>query len=354
MRPAMNLPPQGKVLQDLTTLLGQPVLQQQLSQGASIWSEQHEDLGSHMPAPTSTRTAWKGAISFGLVHIPIALHSATQDIRPKMHMIDKQTNAPVGHKNYDKSTGKEVAQDDIVKGLETEKGHFVALTKQEIAEALPKTTGTIAIEQFVKREDIPLSYFEKPYYIAPEGRGGSKPYALLREVLKRTNRAGLGKIVLSNRQHMAIVSPQDDVLVLLLLRWEAEVRDTAGLPLPRADEVSDRELKMAESLVMELDGPWTPENYRDEYVEKLEQVVEGKKKAGEVHTLTGVIADEIVPGQSPDIADLTELLRRSLRQRGSDVPVEHAANEPRIRAAAERKAGSRASTTAKPGRHKRT
>jgi DNA end-binding protein Ku len=322
-----------------------------------------------MPAPTSTRTSWKGAISFGLVHIPIALHSATQDIRPKMHMIDKKTNAPVGHKNYDKSTGKEVAQDDIVKGLETEKGRFVTLTKEEIQEALPKTTGTIGIEQFVKQADIPLAFYEKPYYVSPQAKGG-KPYALLREVLKRTDRVGLGKIVLANKQHLAIVAPHGDALVMLLLRWEAEVRDTAGLPIPgsaKAEGISDKEMKMAESLVMDLDAPWAPEQYHDEYVEKLDQLVEARKKAGDVQTLTGIVEDEIVPAQGADIVDLTELLRKSLRGGGTshaEGEEHHAEKRKRTppandgatqhtRKAAASKSSSSATTSVKPARRKR-
>jgi DNA end-binding protein Ku len=321
-----------------------------------------------MPAPTSTRTSWKGAISFGLVHIPIALHSATQDIRPKMHMIDKKTNAPVGHKNYDKSTGKEVAQDDIVKGLETEKGHFVTLSKEEIQKALPKTTGTIGIEQFVKQSDIPLAYYEKPYYVSPDAKGG-KPYALLRDVLKRTDRVGLGKIVLSNKQHLAIIAPHENALVLLLLRWEAEVRDTAGLPIPgtaKQEGISEKELKMAESLVMDLDAAWDPGQYHDEYVEKLDQLVEAKKKAGDVQTLTGIVEDEIVPAQGADIVDLTELLRKSLRSGGKAAAGEddHAAKRTRTAAAndsgshhtkkaAAHKSSSSATTTVKPARRKR-
>jgi DNA end-binding protein Ku len=322
-----------------------------------------------MPAPTSSRTSWKGAISFGLVHIPIALHSATQDIRPKMHMIDKKTNAPVGHKNYDKSTGKEVAQDDIVKGLETEKGHFVTLTKEEIQEALPKTTGTIGIEQFVKQANIPLAFYEKPYYVSPQAKGG-KPYALLREVLKRTDRVGLGKIVLSNKQHLAIVAPHGDALVMLLLRWEAEVRDTAGLPIPgsaKAEGISDKEMKMAESLVMDLDAPWAPEQYHDEYVEKLDQLVEARKKAGDVQTLTGIVEDEIVPAQGADIVDLTELLRKSLRGGGTShaegeehhaekrkrTPAANDGATQHTRKAAASKSSSSATTSVKPARRKR-
>jgi DNA end-binding protein Ku len=324
-----------------------------------------------MPAPTSTRTTWKGAISFGLVHIPIALHSATQDTRPKMHMIDKKTNAPVGHKNYDKSTGKDIAQEDIVKGLETEKGHFVVLSKEEIQEALPRTTGTIGIEQFVRQADIPLAYYEKPYYVSPAAKGG-KPYALLREVLKRTERVGLGKIVLSNKQHLAIVAPHENALILLLLRWEAEVRDTAGLPLPgtiKDEGISERELKMGENLVLELDAPWDPKQYHDEYVEKLDRVVEAKKKAGDVKTLTGIVEDEIVPGQGADIVDLTELLRRSLRGKTASAERSAANDEPAApkrkrtaaandaahptKKAAATKSGGKAAAAVKPARRKR-
>lgn len=323
-----------------------------------------------MPAPSSTRTTWKGAISFGLVHIPIALHSATQDSRPKMRMIDKETNAPVGHKNYDKATGKEVATENIVKGMETEKGHFVVLTKEEIQEALPKTTGTIGIDQFVKQTDIPLTYYEKPYYVSPAAKG-SKPYALLREVLKRTERVGLGRIVLSNKQHLAIVAPQDKALVLLLLRWESEVREMAGLPLPgsaKEEGLTDRELKMGENLVLDLDAPWEPEKFHDEYAEKLEQVVEAKKKAGDVRTLAGVIADEIMPTPGADIIDLTELLRRSLRSKAPAGEQRRAANdesserrhaaaandsdERPARKAAAKKSGSKATTTVKPAKRK--
>jgi DNA end-binding protein Ku len=321
-----------------------------------------------MPAPTSTRTSWKGAISFGLVHIPIALHSATQDIRPKMHMIDKKTNAPVGHKNYDKSTGKDVAQEDIVKGLETEKGHFVTLSKEEIQEALPKTTGTIGIEQFVKQAEIPLSFYEKPYYVSPQAKGG-KPYALLREVLKRTDRVALGKIVLSNKQHLAIIAPHGNALVMLLLRWEAEVRDTAGLPIPgsaKEEGISDKELKMAESLVMDLDAAWAPDQYQDGYVEKLDQLVAAKKKAGDVQTLTGIVEDEIVPEQGADIVDLTELLRRSLRPGASSdsdggghtskrrhTAAANDAGHGRVKKAAAKKSSGKSSTSVAPADRKR-
>lgn len=315
-------------------------------------------------AATSTRTLWQGAISFGLVHIPIALHSAIEDSRPKMRMIDKETSAPVGYKKIDKTTGAELQQSDIVKGMEVDKGQYVTLTKEEIQEALPRTTGTIAIEAFVKRDEIPLAYFNKPYYISPAARGG-KPYALLREVLRQTGRVGLGKVVISTKQHLAIIAPHGNLLTLELLRWAEEIRDTAGLPIPgdaKAEGISERELKMGESLVLDLDEPWSPEKYRDEFREKLEALTEAKRKAGEVTTLAGVVADEIVPQGGADIVDLTELLRRSLRGKASAVPGDAdapaakrtAANdEPApLKKAAAKKASAKATATVKPTRRK--
>lgn len=316
-------------------------------------------------AGSSTRTLWKGAISFGLVHIPIALHSATEDTRAKMRMIDKETGAPVGYRKFDKSTGAELQQSDIVKGVEVDKGQYVTLTREEIQEALPKTTGTIAIEAFVKRDEIPLAYFNKPYYISPAARGG-KPYALLREVLRQTGRVGLGKVVISTKQHLALIAPQGNLLTLELLRWAEEIRDTAGLPIPgdaKAEGISERELKMGESLVLDLDEPWSPEKYRDEFREKLEALTEAKRKAGEVTTLAGVVADEIVPQGGADIVDLTELLRRSLRGKAAAEPASEeetpagkrrAANdEPApLKKAAAKKASAKATATVKPARRK--
>lgn len=184
-------------------------------------------------ATGSTRALWKGAISFGLVHIPIALHSATEDIRPKMRLLDQQSGAPVGYKKVDKSTGEEVSQGEITKGVEVGTGQYVTLSKEEIRAALPKTTQSIEIEAFVKLQDIPTFYYNKPYFVSPINRG-QKVYALLRDVLKKTGRVGLGRVVISTKQHLAIVLAHGDALVINLLRWEQEIRDVGALPLPGA------------------------------------------------------------------------------------------------------------------------
>lgn len=312
-------------------------------------------------ATASTRALWKGAISFGLVHIPVNLHSATEDSRPKMKMIDRETMSAVGHKNISKATGEEVDQADIVKGMETtEKGQFVTLTKEEIREALPKTTQTIEIEGFVRQADVPMAFYNKPYYVSPAAKGG-KPYALLRDVLKRTGRIGLGRVVISSRQHLAVVAPYGDVLVVNLLRWAEEVRDTAGLPIPGdAKElgVTDREMKMGEQLVMDLAEEWSPERFKDEFKAKVEALVEQKRKAGAVSEVATLVASEIMPATA-DVLDLTELLRRSLRNKaaGTETTKERSAaaanDEPvPLKRAAAKKSGDKARASVKTTRRK--
>lgn len=286
-------------------------------------------------ATVSTRVLWKGAISFGLVHIPVAMHSATEESRPKMRLVDSETMSPVGHKNVSKATGEAVAQEDIVKGLEVEKGQFVTLTKEEIREALPRTTQTIGIELFVKAGDIPLVYYNKPYYVSPVSKG-QKPFALLRDALRRTGRVGVGRVVVSTKQHLAVVAPYGNGLVVNLVRWAEEVREMEGLPLPGAASsvgVTERELKMAEQLVLDLDGEWKPEEFKDEFREKVEQLVAEKKRTGQVTTLAGLVASEIMPDTSADVIDLTELLRRSLRAKTPEAEraARPAANEPAAR-----------------------
>jgi DNA end-binding protein Ku len=315
-------------------------------------------------APSSTRTLWKGAISFGLVYIPVTLHSATAEHRMKFNLLDKRTMNPVGNQQVNKATGKAMDKEEIVKGFEYEKDQYVVVSPDEIKAALPKSTQTIDIEAFVDAGQIPSTYYNKPYYVAPAAKG-EKPYLLLQKTLERTGKVGIAKVVISTRQHLAALFPSDDGLVLELLRWHDEVRDTAGLPLPGNDtaKVSDRELKMAEQLVKELAGKWKPEAFHDEFREKLEKVVEEKVKAGKgEHVMKPLPGEEVKP--SADILDLTELLRRSLGKGKASAGEEDEEEEPRRRtarhkaandeegakprrAAAASKSSSRASTTTK-------
>lgn len=323
-------------------------------------------------APSSTRTLWKGAISFGLVHIPVTLHSATAESRLKFNLLDKRTMNPVGNQQVNKNTGEAMTKDEVVKGFEYEKDQYVVLSPDEIKAALPKSTQTIEIEAFVDGAQIPTTYYNKPYYVAPAAKGG-KPYLLLLETMRRTGKVGIARVVVSTRQHLAALMPTQQGLVLELLRWVDEVRDTAGLQLPSESDttISERELKMAEQLVGELEDDWKPEAFHDEFRDKLQQLVEEKVRAGEGEHIVKPLEGEEVK-TSADIIDLTELLRRSLQKGGKaaaddeprpvDKPAKtrrkDAANdeEARPRRAAATKSSTRASTSApvkpRPGKKK--
>jgi DNA end-binding protein Ku len=299
-----------------------------------------------MPAPSSTRTLWKGAISFGLVHIPITLHSATAENRMKFNLLDKRTMNPVGNQQVNKATGVAMTKEEVVKGFEYEKDQYVVLSPEEIKAALPRSTQTIDIEAFIDGSQIPTAYYNKPYYVAPASKG-QKPYKLLQETMRRTGKVGIARVVISTRQHLAALMPSEEGLVLELLRWEDEVRDTAGLPLPDSDtKVSEKELKMAEQLVNELEDKWKPDAFHDEFREKLEQVVEQKVKAGEgEHIMKPLEGEEVKT--SADIIDLTELLKRSLRK-GAAKADESADEAPK--ATSRRKAANDEEEAARPRR----
>lgn len=311
-----------------------------------------------MPAPTSSRTLWKGAISFGLVHIPVTLHSATAESRMKFNLLDKSSMTRVGNRQVNKSTGESMQREEVVKGFEVEKDQFVVLTPDEIKAAMPHSTQTIDIEAFVDREQIPSVYFNKPYYVSPGGKGGQKPFALLRETLERTGKVGIAKVVISTKQHLAMLVPQGKGLVLNLLRWSDEVRDTAGLSWPGDDvKVSAAELKMAEQLVAAMAGDWQPDLFHDEFREKLMALVEQKAKEGGLRSVAPLPGEE--EPASAEVIDLTELLRRSLKGNGAaaapaakkSAPArETAANDEAapVRKAAARKTSSTARATAKP------
>ncbi|MBI6854974.1 Ku protein [Pseudomonas cichorii] len=258
------------------------------------------------------RAIWKGAISFGLVHIPVALVSATSSQGVDFDWLDKRSMDPVGYKRINKVTGKEVASANIVKGVEYEKDRYVVLSEEEIRSAHPRATQTIEIFGFVDSQQIPLQNIDTPYYLAPDKRGG-KVYALLRETLKDTRKVALANVVLHTREHLAAVMPLESALVLVILRWPADVRGLGELEL--TDEVTDvsltkSERDMAKRLVKDMSADWQPEEYRDTFQEKIMHLVETKAREGSIEDVgTDSGEDE---RQSADVIDLTDLLRRSL------------------------------------------
>lgn len=272
-----------------------------------------------MPAATSKRVLWKGAISFGLVHIPIALHSAVQSQSIDFDWLDRRTMDPVGYKRINKVTGEEIEREDIVKGIEHGDGEYVVLEADEIAAAYPRTTQTVEIEAFVSLDAVPFVYLERPYYVAPINKGG-KVYALLREVLAESRLAGLAKVVIQTKQHLALLFACGPVLILNLLRWGDEVREWDALNLPGKDKkslgLSNKELDMARRLVADMTMEWEPEQFTDSFREQIMQLVQEKIDAGETKQVTQPEADEEEPGTAR-IYDLTEMLQRSLKGRKS-------------------------------------
>ncbi|MDR7377134.1 DNA end-binding protein Ku [Rhodoferax ferrireducens] len=264
-------------------------------------------------APTSTRSLWKGAISFGLVHVPIALYSATDESDLNFKMLDKRSMDPVGYKRINKKSGKEVPADSIVKGIEWEDGRFVLLTPEELEAAYPKTTHTIDIEAFVPIGEIPFVYLEKPYYTAPINRG-QKVYALLRESLAASRKVGVAKVVIANKQHLALLMACGPALVLNLLRWGGEIRSWEALQLPpqgvKEAGIKDAEMAMATQLINEMTSSWNGDDFRDSFQLEIMRLVDSKAAAGKFEQVEKIESHEAPV--SSNIIDLTELLKRSL------------------------------------------
>lgn len=258
------------------------------------------------------RAIWKGAISFGLVHIPVSLSTAISSDRVDFDWLDERSMDPVGYKRVNKVTGKEISREHIVKGVEYEKGRYVVISEEEIRKARPEATQTIDIFSFVDSAEIPLQQFDTPYYLSPDRRGG-KVYALLRETLQSTSKVALAKVVLHTQQHLALLRPLEDALVMITLRWPQEVRSLDSLELDasvRDSSIDKRELQMAKRLVEDMSGTWSPDEYRNDFKETIMALVEEKARQGKIATVAP--AEGEGEQKSADIIDLTELLKRSL------------------------------------------
>lgn len=263
------------------------------------------------------RAIWKGAISFGLVYVPVELYPATQSERTGFSLLDRRSFDPVGHQNINKRTGKPIARDDIVRGYEYEKGAYVVISDEEIEAASPEATQTVDILAFVEAAQVSFLYLDTPYWLAPDKRAG-KTYALLRDALAASGKIGIANVVMHSRQHLAALVATGPALALQTLRWSTEVREDEAIPaLPKSAKeagVSAHEMQMARKLIDDMTTEWQPESYHDTYRDEILALVERKVREGKAHEVEQVHAPAH-ERRSADIVDLSDLLKRSLGKR---------------------------------------
>ena len=258
------------------------------------------------------RAIWTGAISFGLLNVPVSLMTAENPSEISLRMLDRRNNAPIKFKRVNADTGREVEWENIVKAYEVEKGEFVVLEPEDIKRAAPEAAQTVEIERFVDRESISPMYFDKPYYLTP-GKKAEKGYVLLRETLKRTNRIGIARVVLRTKEYLCAVMPIGNALVLHLLRWPEELVGESEMNIPsgKPDEyrISAKELQMAEQLIGVMEGEFVEDEFRDTFREKLEAVIDEKIKSGGKKLAR--VSVEKQPAAT-NVVDFMALLKQSL------------------------------------------
>ncbi len=270
---------------------------------------------------TSSGRIWKGSISFGLLNIPVTLQTASEEKELHFSMLDRETMSRIQFRRVSAETGREVPYDRIIKGYEFKPGKFVAITDTDFRAANPKATQTIDIEDFVKVEEIDPLLFERPYYLVPQ-KGGEKGYALLRDALASSGKVAVSTFVLRTKQHLALVMPRENYLILEILRFANEVKEVHEaqyLPKARKKSYSDRELVMAEQLIGSMTGKWAPNKYKDTYRADLMRRINARIKRGQTEAVDEEPTD-VSPTPRAEVIDLLPLLQKSLGRKKSRSP----------------------------------
>jgi DNA end-binding protein Ku len=254
------------------------------------------------------RPLWNGSISFGLVNIPVKLYSASEERALKFNLLDKKTLSPIGYKKVIRDTDTEVKQSDIVKGYACGKEKYVVLTPEDFRRANPKKTELLDIVSFADEEEIDSKLFDKPYFIEP-AKKAEKPYALLRDALKKSGKIGIAKYVFHDREHIGAIRPEDKMLMLIQLRYADELRKPEGLTIPGSAGYSKKELDLALSLINHLDDPFDIADYEDTYADELRKIIRQKAKGDlkEVKTPTKEV-------QPTNVTDILDMLKKSLEE----------------------------------------
>jgi DNA end-binding protein Ku len=257
---------------------------------------------------------WKGSLAFGLVNIPVELRSAVRSDHISFRLLHEEDMSPVKYERVCQRTGEPVPWSEIVKGYEYQKGKFVVLTDEDFKAAALESSKTIDILDFVQESEIDPRFFETPYYLVPS-KGGEKAYALLREAIRNAGAVGIGKIIIRQSQHLAGVKVVGDALVLEIMRFANELVDAEEYTFPDADVVRPQELAMAEQLVANLEEPFDPEKYTDEYRANLMKVIKAKMKGKKV-----TLREEHEEPGDARVLDLMAKLQASLEGGGRKRP----------------------------------
>jgi DNA end-binding protein Ku len=256
------------------------------------------------------KAIWTGDIGFGLVSIPVKLYSAAQKSELDLDLLDKHDKSHIRYKRVNEETGKEVDWNDIVKGYELD-GKYIVLTDKDFEKVSPEKTKRIEIMEFVDVKDIDSIYFERPYYLEPD-RNGAKPYALFREALEKTKKAGVGTFVLRSKEQLGVIKVVDNALVLNKIRFAEEIRDTKDLNIPKEGKLPPNQLKMAIALINEMTDPFDISKYKDTYSEELLKIIEARAKGKKVEEPKM----KVVHKKSEDLMDQ---LKASLKAKGKKV-----------------------------------
>ena len=253
------------------------------------------------------RTIWKGALSFGLVNIPVGLYPATSDKTVHFNQFEEGTSDRIRYKKVNERTGEDVSNDRIVRGFDLGGGEYVILTDEELESAEPKKSRQIEISDFVDIGDIDPVYFRSSYYLAPEGDGADKAYALLRRAMVEAGKVGVATLVMRNKEYLVALRPDEDALALHTMYFSDEVRSPGKeLPdLPEDGDVTSRELSMAQLLIESMESDWDPDRFHDTHREKVEQLIEEKRQGHEI-----VIQEGPEPAK---VVDLMEALNASIK-----------------------------------------
>ena len=299
------------------------------------------------------RPIWTGTLSFGLLNVPIKLMPGERKVDLHFRMLDARDKTPIRYERVNAESGEEVPWKEIVKAYEFSKGSYVVLDAKDIAEAAAENRETVELEAVVDAADVSPAYFEKPYVLEP-GKKAEKGYVLLREVLARTGKVGIGRVVIRTREYLAMVMPQEDALLLMLLRFPQELVDVSDYKLPEGGaakwRISEKEMSMAKQLIESMAGKWEPAQYKDEFRDRLQKVIEKRMKSKGLVSRPEEGETSIPENAATNVVDFMSLLKKSLETKKRTPPGKASAKTPVSKAPASKVSAKRpvAKKDAKP------